>query len=412
LGVRLLGPLSFGVASLLLADAADRLFPDRDAGLRAAALLNATLLFGVGGVLMTPDSPLLVFWIGSLWALARLIGGGRPGWWLVAGLCAGLAIDSKYTAAMLWFGIALWLLVCPAARSWLRRTWPWLAGAIGLLSFVPVALWEAAHGWPSFVRQGGRLTDWHPAEAVRFLAELFAGQAGLATPLVFVLCVAGTVRATHEAWRTLGAASALLAALTLPPAVLFIQHGFGDRVQGNWPAVIYPAAAIAAGGLPAPVWRRLWRWAVALGLAVSFLVYIQATLTPLSLPAGYDPIARQLGGWRALAAEIDTVRLRTGAQFVLADQYGVAAELAWTSPPSVRVLAAEPRWALMNLLRPGITSQNGLLVRAAGHGDPPGSVPIATVERRQEQEIMESFRLYPITLSPGAADAVLLPRPR
>jgi SAM-dependent methyltransferase len=39
---------------------------------RAAGLLNATLLFGVGGVLMTPDAPLLAFWAAGLWALARL----------------------------------------------------------------------------------------------------------------------------------------------------------------------------------------------------------------------------------------------------------------------------------------------------------------------------------------------------
>jgi 4-amino-4-deoxy-L-arabinose transferase-like glycosyltransferase len=76
LGVRLLSPLSVAIASLLLADAADHLLPGRGAGIRAAALLNATLLFGVGGILMTPDAPLLAFWIACLWALARLLGSG------------------------------------------------------------------------------------------------------------------------------------------------------------------------------------------------------------------------------------------------------------------------------------------------------------------------------------------------
>ena len=68
LGVRLLGPIAVAIASLLLVDAADRLLPGRRAGLRAAALLNATLLFGVGSVLMTPDAPLLTFWTACLWA--------------------------------------------------------------------------------------------------------------------------------------------------------------------------------------------------------------------------------------------------------------------------------------------------------------------------------------------------------
>ena len=104
LGVRLLGPLSVALASLLLADAADRLLPGRRAGLRAAALLNATLLFGVGAVLMTPDTPLLVFWIACLWALARLLrqrqcraGGSAVG--LFAGLAHGQQVHRRAALA-------------------------------------------------------------------------------------------------------------------------------------------------------------------------------------------------------------------------------------------------------------------------------------------------------------------------
>ena len=36
-----------------------------------------------------------------------------PRWWLAIGLFAGLAMASKYTAALLWFGIVLWLLLTP-----------------------------------------------------------------------------------------------------------------------------------------------------------------------------------------------------------------------------------------------------------------------------------------------------------
>ena len=72
-GIRLLGPLSAALGSVLLAQAAADLLPGRGAGPRAAALLNATLLLGVGAVTMTPDAPLLLFWTAALWALARLL---------------------------------------------------------------------------------------------------------------------------------------------------------------------------------------------------------------------------------------------------------------------------------------------------------------------------------------------------
>ena len=192
-GVRLLGPLAAALASCMLFDAARLLFPGTRAGVAAVMLLNASLLLGVGTVIMTPDSPLLFFWTATLWAMARIAAGGPGVWWLAAGVFGGLALDSKYTALFLWIGVGLWVLLVPAGRPWLRRWQPWAACAIGFLLFAPVLAWNAAHGWAGFVRQGGRVEDWRPARAVGFLAELVGGQIGLATPLVWALCMAGLV---------------------------------------------------------------------------------------------------------------------------------------------------------------------------------------------------------------------------
>jgi len=417
LGVRLLGPVAVAIASLLLVDAADRLLPGRRAGLRAAALLNATLLFGVGGVLMTPDAPLLMFWTACLWALARLLDGGRAWWWLVIGLFAGLAMASKYTAALLWFGIAAWLLAAPSVRDWLRRPAPWLGALLGLGTFLPVVLWEAAHGWASFARQGGRIDTWQPAHAIRFMGELLLGQAGLITPLIFAFCVGGMIEAARQTWRTRDPAWTLLAALTLPAVVLFMQHALGDRVQGNWPAIIYPAAGIAAGALCAPIWTRMMRPSIALGLAITLLVYLQAATALLPVPAGVDPIARQLAGWDTLADQVDAVRRQAGADFVAADEYGVAAELARSLPRGVTVIGIGTRWSLTGLPRAIPEGQIGVLVRSTRHSGALDEaawlhpVEIAEAARKRGDETVEAFRLYRIAMARNGADAVILPRP-
>jgi 4-amino-4-deoxy-L-arabinose transferase-like glycosyltransferase len=414
LGVRLLSPLSVAIASLLLADAADRLLPGRHAGLRAAALLNATLLFGVGGVLMTPDAPLLAFWIACLWALARLLHSGNPRWWFAIGLFAGLAMASKYTAALLWFGTVLWLLVTPSGRAWLRRGAPWLGALLGLAVFLPVVVWDANHGWASFARQGGRLGLWHPSLAVRFLGELLGGQIGLVTPLIFAWFAGGIIEATRQAWRTRDSAWTLLAAMTLPAVALFAEHALGDRVQGNWPAVIYPAAAIAAGGLRAPIWRRLMPAAIALGLGITLLVYLQAGV-PL-LPAGMDPIARQLAGWNAFAVQVEAARQQAGADFVAADQYGVASELAHTMPSGASVIGVQSRWAQTGLPRADLAGQSGILVSSARRDSEPDPTPwsnlteIGQVERRRGADAVELFRLYRVSAAANA-DLFALPRP-
>ena len=77
-GIRLLGPFAAALGSVLLARAAEDLFPGRRLGVPAAVLLNSTLLLGAGAVTMTPDTPLLLFWTAALWALARLHATGRP----------------------------------------------------------------------------------------------------------------------------------------------------------------------------------------------------------------------------------------------------------------------------------------------------------------------------------------------
>ena len=408
-GVRLAAPLAAGAGSLLLASAGEDLAPGRHAGLIAAALLNASLLFGAGAVLMTPDTPLLLFWTATLAALARGLRSDDGRWWLAAGLAAGLALASKLTALLLLGAVGLWLLALPETRRMLATPWPWLGLGIATLVFAPTLAWNAAHGWAGFVKQGGRVTAWQPARAGQFLGELLAGQIGLATPLVFLLCAAGTVAALRRA-RT-DAAAALLAASVAVPGLVFLAHALGDRVQGNWPAGLYPGAALAAAAFAGPAWRRWWRPAVLLGLAITATVYVQALAAPLPLPAALDPSLLRLAGWRGFATAVAAERQRAGAGYVAAENYALAAMLAWTLPAGVAVVGLEPRWALFALpdAAPLLREGPGLLVRSA-HRAAGDSTPIATLERRRGASVAETYRLF--RLPPGAdlAPAVLLPR--
>ena len=379
IGVRLLGPLAAALASWMLYDAALLLFPWTRAGVAAVMMLNASLLVGVGSVIMTPDSPLLFFWTATLWAVARVAVGRSGGWWLVAGVFGGLALDSKYTALLLWIGVGSWVILVPSVRPWLRRWQPWAACAIGLLLFAPVVRWNAAHGWVGFVKQGGRLEDWQPARAVGFLAELVGGQIGLATPLVWALCMAGLVVAMRRAWRQRDPGWSLLVALSLPTVVVFVQHAFGDRVQGNWPAIIYPALVIAAGGLALPRWW--WIGASGLGFAITAMAYGQAVGGWLPVPPRFDPVAIRLTGWDGLAREVAAAQAGAGAVYVAADGYGLSSELAWWLPAGTLVVGTDERWMLTTLPVADVAGRVGLLVRDARRDDAPDPAMWAGVRR-------------------------------
>ncbi|MDE2583158.1 MAG: glycosyltransferase family 39 protein [Rhodospirillales bacterium] len=418
LGIRLLGPLSGALGSMLLWHAAEILLPGRRAGLVAAGLLNASLLFGVGTVIMTPDTPLLFFWVACLWALASYTRDGN-GWWLtVAAVAAGAAFDSKYTAAFLLLGAVPWMLWVPS----LRRLWrdPALYWGIlwGMQAIIPVVNWNRTHGWASFLKQGGRLAHWQPVHALGYLGELIGTQFGLATPLVFILCAAGVASVTRRAWRRRDPAFTLLATMTLPAVAVFVQHCFAGRVQGNWPAVIYPAAAIAAASLEGPRWRRLIGPAAALGLAITGLAYLQATTALLPVPARRDPTALRLAGWTGLARQVAAARARTGAAFVAATDYDVASELAFHLPPGAPLVGVEPRWVWFDLPHPAILGRSGLLVRSLRRSGLPNPLPwasmqpLGTIWRRRGTAKIEGFRLFRVVARQSPVASARLPSAR
>ncbi len=419
-GIRLLGPVSGALGTLLLLRAGDDLLPGRNAGLTAAILLNATLLFGVGAVTMTPDTPVLFFWTLTLFALARLVATGQGGWWLLAGLGIGLSLASKYTGFLLAGGAAVWAIATPSIRPWLWRWQPWTGALLALAVFAPVLLWNADHGWASFSKQGGRAGVFDLSRAPQYLGELVGGQAGLATPVIFVLCVAGTGFAVRRALS--GTAGwTLLVALTVLPLLIFVQHALGDRVQANWPAIIYPAAAIAAAGLPGR-WQRAMRPAAILGLLLTVIAWTQATFAPVPLPMRLDPTLLRLGGWAGLTAEIEAARVRTGAGFVVSDNYGHAALMALLLPRDVPVYAIEERWRLFDLpdARAAVSGRTGLLLRSARRDDAPtpddwsAISRLGTLDRARNGMTAESFRLYRVTgrTPPGPEPIAVLPHPR
>ncbi|MBB2202797.1 glycosyltransferase family 39 protein [Gluconacetobacter tumulisoli] len=420
LGIRLLAPLAAAVGTLFVAAAARDLVvgPTGDASKEAAAgrmvragvLLNATLALGIGAVTMTPDTPLLFFIVLALWALGRLMATGRGAWWLVVGVALGLACDSKYTAILPGAGLALWLIGSRLGRMWLRTPYPWCAGLLVLVLFTPVILWNAGHHWASFIRQGGRTGDWHPARAVQFLGELAGGQVGLATPLVFVFMAGGLWRVVRHARQA--PIAAVLACWTILPILVFVQHALGDRVQANWPVLLYPGLAVAAASL---AWRG-WMGASALGLALGGVVYVQSTVAPFSLSPHLDITLRQMAGWPALARAVDDVA-PPGA-FVAADEYGMASELALMLPHR-RVIGMEPRWALFDL--PHTAGGEGLFLcsmrrlRDLDMHAFARIVRIGTVARGRAGRVAERYAVFRVVLASPISDgdiAVVLPSGR
>jgi 4-amino-4-deoxy-L-arabinose transferase-like glycosyltransferase len=396
LGVRVLGPLAAAAGSVLLWRAGEDLFPKRHAGVLAAAFLNATLMLGVGAIIMTPDTPLLFFWTATIAACGRWVATRDDRWWLAIGAAAGCALLSKYTAVFLIIGVFSWLLFRRDGRAALKTPWPWAAVLLAGCIFAPNVWWNATHDWVSYLKQGSRVTSFDVSRSAQFLAELLVGQFALATPAVAVMACVGL-------WRLLqsrAAGPALVFWLMILPAAMFVEHVVSGRVQANWPAVIYPAGCLAAAVLPE---KFLLRWAgpaIGLGFAMTLLAYAQALAAPLPIPASWDPSALQLSGWPELAAEVAA----GGEKFVTADDYATDAELAFYAPAGVAVAGIGARWHYFGIT-PAKLAGGIMLTR---HSDTICTDPVGTLTRNRGDQVISRYRLCRITAPAGA---ILLPRP-
>jgi 4-amino-4-deoxy-L-arabinose transferase-like glycosyltransferase len=390
-GIRLIAPLAAAAGSLLLWRAAEDFCPDRHAGLIAAGLFNATIIAGVGAILITPDTPLLLFWTATLAGIGRLLKTRDPRWWLAIGAAAGLALLSKYTAGLLFAGIGLWLLTTKAGRSALRTPWPWAGLALALLIFAPNIAWNHAHGWISYFKQGGRVTRADPARTLQFLAELIFGQIGLVTPICFGLLAAGIWRLG----RARNAVAALLLWLTLLPVAIFLENTLAERVQANWPAIIYPAACIAASCLPNPVIARWLKPALACGFLLTLLVYAQAAAAFLPIPPNRDPAALQLAGWSDLSRQLAARH----AEFVTSDDYATIAELAYHAPVGATVAAFNPRWQYFSFAGGNLTGRSGIMLTR--RTDTPCPNLLGTLIRQSRRGAVMTYRMCGFTPATG-----------
>jgi 4-amino-4-deoxy-L-arabinose transferase-like glycosyltransferase len=251
---------------------------DRRAGLWAAVLLNLSPVFGVTtGTWVLPDGPLDCALLGAALCLVHALNRVALVWWLAAGLCAGLALFSKYSAILTIAGAVLYLVSSQHHRYWLARPAPYLAAVIALLVFAPVVYWNATHGWASFAFQGGRAGGAH----FRPFAPLvtLAGEALFVLPWIWlpmmVLFVAAIRRGSSD-WRPW-----LLCCLAAPPILAFalVSAWSSQRVLFHWAApgylMLLPLLGDAvARRLDQPIVRRLLFGAAAF---VAVVVTVVAT---------------------------------------------------------------------------------------------------------------------------------------
>lgn len=344
LGVRLFPILAGTLSSLFIALSARRLADER-AALTTAIIFAVMPLSAAGLVLATPDAPLFAAISAIFYTLVRVLENEPRSteslkWWCVAGVALGLAFWSKYSAALVPAAVFISCLSDKELHRRLAEPGPYIAVAIALLLFAPVIVWNARHDWISFTFQLRHGLGGVGGSVIRRELELIAGQAGLVTPILFVMLVMAVGRHIRERpTRTIS-----LAVTALIVFAFFMYSATKRRVEANWPALFYvPAMLVMVTQAGSARWRRWLQWGIAFAAIVSATTYINSFTPILPIPARKDPIARA-AGWDDLAKAVDRVyapRLPISSYrtHVAADRYQEASELAFRLPDQPRTFS-------------------------------------------------------------------------
>jgi 4-amino-4-deoxy-L-arabinose transferase-like glycosyltransferase len=343
LGVRFGAVIAGGCAAFFTALAARRLRGPRG-GLVAAAMF-ALMPLSTGLTLATPDAPLLCFVAATVYALVRVFetpahSRASLTWWSVAGATLGLAVASKYTAALVGMTVFIGMLAIPELRRRLREPGPYVATAVALLIFAPVVLWNAAHDWASFAFQVNHGLAPVGGSAAKRVLELVGGQAGLVSPILFVLLVVACFKALDASprphqQRHSPLTGRLLAIAALLTFAFFMYSATKRRVEANWPALAYITAIVVfATHAGSRSWRRWSRVGLTLAGFITGATYLNTFVPLLPVPARADPVARS-AGWDELA-DVVALELRRASPsrrvWVATDRYQEASELAFHLP--------------------------------------------------------------------------------
>jgi 4-amino-4-deoxy-L-arabinose transferase-like glycosyltransferase len=315
-------------------------------------IANVTLLFSAGCLIQTPDTPLLLFWALAVHCGVALITDPSPRWWYLWGISLGLGLLSKYTMILIIPCQFAFLLFSRNDRHWLFKKEPYLALLIGAAIFSPVIFWNGQHDWISFAYQLGHGFNATDRQAFGKLLEYLGGQAGIITPLLFLVFLYYSVTA-YGLYHRRQAAEYLYLLLLSWPIILFFAYSSmrGGVSQPNWPAPAYVAGLLLIGLVYRLYYRRKRAHRIFMNVAVG-LALIANVAIHIHLFRPYLPISpkidttQQFHGWRELGRQINqhiSENPHPAGYFLLADRHSMAASaLFYTGKPYMALKFSEP----------------------------------------------------------------------
>lgn len=158
----------------------------------------------------------------------------------------GLALLSKYTAAYLWLGMIVYILLYN--RKWLHSKVFSLADVLMAVLFLPVIIWNAENGFVSFLFHSGRVEQVPSAFTPDYFLTEILGEALYTNPVNLVVILIAVAAFFSKKFKFEKPEIKLLIWSALPLIATFLVVSISRRTLPHWNGAGYltliPLAAL------------------------------------------------------------------------------------------------------------------------------------------------------------------------
>jgi hypothetical protein len=335
-----------------------KLLFDQKVGFFSAVLLNSILIFSLGAIIATPDTPMIFFWVLSFYFFSKLILTQEKKWWYLLGMSTGLGLLSKYTAIFIIFSVFLYLVFSKQNRRWLLSKEPYLALIVAILIFSPVIIWNAQNHWVSFLFQSSRRAK----ELASFSAWHFFGylgaQIGVVSPLIYLSLIYAVIKSGIIGFKrkttkspphpyplpqgereydqsAIGEKFLLCFFWSFPIILFFTLVATKYWVKINWVSAGYFSASVSLVALFFRLLEKGRKWVKTWGISALILGLIFVLIAHILPIMKFIPVSSSLDtvtGWKELAKRVEREKskMKEGT-IVVGYGYKVPSEIAFYS---------------------------------------------------------------------------------
>ena len=281
----------------------------------------------------TPDVPLLFFWTLALLLIYKAVQAGQWYFWVLAGLVAGIAFVSKYTALFLPVGLFCFLLFSKDHRK-LLLSWKFVLFIIFfVLACFPVIYWNIQNDFISIKYQSAERASGMSGIVVkpRWIFGFLGTQLLLALPIFFTTLFVSAVVLAKRLWKRENIESKLLfaASFSLPMLCCFTAIAFISWVKMNWIMPVFISGALLSVYYFKSV--AMLRWQTGFSVLIHILLIVELVWMPV--PVQSDDT---WWGWDKLAVEVQELKREHPDAIVFSDNlYKTSAALNFYLPEHV-----------------------------------------------------------------------------